>query len=260
MLFRSLKIIYQDLAQPSVKKVGIALGTVFGLSNTLLLPIKLLNERTKLLFQNNMERYKIKLNEIPEDIICEVPPEIGIPVIEKLTYIQDINISELYINLLAKASSENHEDKVHPYFINAISNLCPDEAVFIQNIKNSFKDKDSWYIPYQSIVLNEEIGKFRNSQILIAKYLIDKALLNSLTYMSKYPLYIDNLIALGFLEFIEDGELTDRDTFYQPIEEQYKSEIELIKKERETGERKLSIINKYFAITETGREFVRIIS
>ena len=98
-----LKIIYQDLAQPSVKKVGIALGTVFGLSNTLLLPIKLLNERTKLLFQNNMERYKIKLNEIPEDIICEVPPEIGIPVIEKLTYIQDINISELYINLLAKA-------------------------------------------------------------------------------------------------------------------------------------------------------------
>ena len=37
--------VYEDLAQPSVKAVGNALGTVFEFSTAILLPVKLLNEK-----------------------------------------------------------------------------------------------------------------------------------------------------------------------------------------------------------------------
>lgn len=39
-----LEQVYLDLAQPSVKAVGDALGTVFEFSSSMLLPLKLLNE------------------------------------------------------------------------------------------------------------------------------------------------------------------------------------------------------------------------
>lgn len=40
--------VYMDLAQPGVKAVGQALGTVLELSSTILLPLKLMNEKAKL--------------------------------------------------------------------------------------------------------------------------------------------------------------------------------------------------------------------
>lgn len=49
-----LLTIYGDLAQPSVKKVGTALETVFEFSTSLLLPIKLLNEKFKINFEKRL--------------------------------------------------------------------------------------------------------------------------------------------------------------------------------------------------------------
>ena len=59
--------VYEDLAQPSVKAVGNALGTVFEFSTSILLPVKLLNEKFKLNFTKNLNDYKKKLEEIPEE-------------------------------------------------------------------------------------------------------------------------------------------------------------------------------------------------
>lgn len=49
-----LEMIYVDLAQPSVKAVGSALCTVFEFSTSMLLPLKLLNEKFKLSFTNRL--------------------------------------------------------------------------------------------------------------------------------------------------------------------------------------------------------------
>lgn len=75
--------IYEDLAQPSVRAVGSALGTVFEFSSSILLPVKLLNEKVKLNFTKNLNDYKKKLEEIPEEKRCEVHPQIGTPIVEK---------------------------------------------------------------------------------------------------------------------------------------------------------------------------------
>lgn len=45
-----LGMIYQDVAQPSVKAIGDVLGTVLEFSFSILLPLKLRNEKVKLNF------------------------------------------------------------------------------------------------------------------------------------------------------------------------------------------------------------------
>ena len=59
--------LYQDLAQPSVKAIGNALGTVFEFSTAILLPLKLKNEKLKMNFiknTQNIENIKEILNYI----------------------------------------------------------------------------------------------------------------------------------------------------------------------------------------------------
>ena len=58
--------VYGDLAEPSVKAIGNALGTVFEFSTSFLLPVKLLNEKFKLNFAKRLNEYKEKLEQIPE--------------------------------------------------------------------------------------------------------------------------------------------------------------------------------------------------
>ncbi|MDC5019689.1 hypothetical protein NRA03_18095, partial [Acinetobacter baumannii] len=79
-----LKEIYGDLAKPGVAQVGIALATVIGLLNTCLSPIKFINEKTELKRQKNLEHLAKRLSVIPVENVVEVPPEIAIPIAEKL--------------------------------------------------------------------------------------------------------------------------------------------------------------------------------
>ena len=95
-----MQSIYTDLAQPGIKKVGLALETVLDLSNTILLPIKLLNERARLQVQKNLKIYQDKLEGVPIEDIVQVPPELGLPILDKLTYVTNKEIAESLIGLV----------------------------------------------------------------------------------------------------------------------------------------------------------------
>ena len=127
--------VYEDLAQPSVKAVGNALGTVFEFSTAILLPVKLLNEKFKLNFTKNLNDYKKKLEEVPEEKRCEVHPQIGTPIVEKLTYTTNDEIADLFTTLLANASNIDMVNTAHPSFANMIERLSPDEARIIKYLK-----------------------------------------------------------------------------------------------------------------------------
>ena len=88
--------IYTDLAQPSVKAVGQALGTVFEFSTSFLLPVKLLNEKFKLNFKKQITEYEKKLEEVPEEKRCEVHPQIVHPLL-KSYHIQQMMKLQIYL-------------------------------------------------------------------------------------------------------------------------------------------------------------------
>jgi hypothetical protein len=47
---------YDDIISNPGKKIGDALGTIIDVGNTILWPVKLVNERTIILFENNINR------------------------------------------------------------------------------------------------------------------------------------------------------------------------------------------------------------
>jgi hypothetical protein len=129
-----LKQIYGDLAQPGVQQVGKALSGVFGLGNTILWPLHLLNSKAQIALQKNLDEFKERMASKPLESVIEVAPEVGVPIAEKITYVQDDDLRALYLSLLEKSASATNATKAHPSFVNVINNLSPDEARLIADL------------------------------------------------------------------------------------------------------------------------------
>ena len=123
-----LKMVYPDLLQPSVKKIGIALENIIGLSETISLPMKLANEKANAWFNNHMKKYQEKLDSYTEDEIISVSPDIGLPIMDRLTYLENEEIAEMFVNLLVNASHKDRASKSHPSYFNTLNNISVDEA------------------------------------------------------------------------------------------------------------------------------------
>lgn len=182
--------IYKDLAQPSVRAIGKALGTVFEFSTAILLPLKLKNEKLKMTFKKNLDDYKEKLEKIPEEKRCEVHPQLGTPIVEKLTYTTNEEIAGMFTTLLANASSVDMVNTAHPSFVSIIERISPDEA----RIMRCFQYKRDWEYCSYNANLNDAEGFVKLKEHLTL--LDDNA---KITFPQNMNAYIYNLISLGLL-------------------------------------------------------------
>lgn len=130
-----LKDVYGDLAKPGVEQAGKALGTVIGLGNTILWPVSLANEKARIALECNLEKYRKRLENTSKEEVTEVAPEIGVPIGEKIAYVTNEELSDMYVELLAKASIGSSASLAHPSFVNVINNLSPDEAVLLKTLR-----------------------------------------------------------------------------------------------------------------------------
>ena len=87
------------------------------------------------IFNENMNELKEKIDAIPEEKVCEVPPEVGVPIIEKLSYVTNEDIKKAYVNLLTKASSKETSNLAHPSFEGIIGRFSADEVRIIEFLK-----------------------------------------------------------------------------------------------------------------------------
>ena len=200
-----LKEIYGDALKPGVEQMGKALGGVLGLGNTALFPVHLLNERAKLRLEANLERYRGKLANVSPGNIVEVAPEIGVPLAEKLAYVQDSTLAELYAQLLARASTVDGAEAVHPSFVNIINNLAPDEA----RILNSLRSRAEPVLPYIRVHLLSTDGSFRSCR----EVELEPALLQSLDLPQYATAYVENLSGLRLLVMEETYQIPGEATY-----------------------------------------------
>ena len=206
--------VYRDLAKPGVQQVGKALGTVLGLGNTILWPMHLINEKSRMVLESNLERYRVKLEHVSQDEICPVVPEIGIPIAEKLSYVTNETISDMYLELLVRASISHSASVAHPGFVNIIENLSPDEAILLQTaqhqldgipfieVRFQMKDEQKW-ITFHPMILQENYYR-------------------ALKYPDNLPAYVSNLVGLGIFE-VQDDVYLDLNEIYSELEEFGKS-------------------------------------
>ena len=241
-----LGVIYQDLAQPSVKAVGNALGTVFEFSTSFLLPVKLLNEKFKLNFKKRLNEYKEKLEEIPEDKRCEVHPQIGTPIIEKLSYTTNDEIADMFTTLLANASNIDMVNNAHPSFVNMIERMSPDEARILSYLKDKID------IQYCNFYGDTKDGEG------YAPLLDHETLLRNeieFNYPQNLNAYLANFISLGII-IDKAGIFRVDKTIYNKI----RDEVNLKKLEDTLVPqtyKSITVEESYYEITDFGKLFIK---
>ena len=241
-----LESLYGDLAQPGVKAIGQALGTALEFCTSLLLPIKLLNEKFKLNFAKRLNEYKAKLEAIPEDKRCEVHPQIGLPIIEKLTYTTCDEIADLFTSLLASASSIDTANTAHPAFISMIERMSPDEARILEYLKNK---EDIQYCDI-NVYSNQNSG-YDTLFEHVTMIKEDVALI----YPENTNAYLANLVSLGILRDKKGTFRMDK-TQYNRIKGKYQVE-ELTAKFVPERWKSIDVEESYYQVTPFGRLFIQ---
>jgi len=246
-----LPMIYTDSAQPAMRKVGQALATVFEFSNTILLPLKLINDKARLNFQKHMDNYQKKLDSVESEKIIDVPPIIGTPIIDRLTYITDDEIAGLFINLLTKASSSDTINEAHPAFIHIIDRMSIDEARLIDHLSNIT------FLPFINVTLNskEKVNEYEKLAWNLTGLEFDVELLCP----KNIDTYLDNLSSLKIIES-QGSIFKTNESFYKNLEGKYSKVIgdynhaaSLSTDYNDTCE----IQKGFYEITELGRSFIR---
>ncbi|TLS95524.1 DUF4393 domain-containing protein [Aliarcobacter cibarius] len=237
--------ILNALFLPATKQVGMALGNTLGLINTATLPFRFINVYS----QENFKRYTDKIKYIPVEKIKEVEPEIGIPLIEKLSYTSNSDLAEAYANLLAKASNKDDVDLVHPGFINKINSMAPDEIKILEYLR----DKDK--ICYIYFRAEDKNGNGANITYKLT------GLENILNLAPKnIQMHMENLISLSILKDQEGTFLVDEDKYtnileiYKDLKIEYENEVV---NDKAYGENKnLEIKKSFYRVTTIGETFI----
>ena len=241
--------LYTDLFQPSMKTLGKTLGSVVEFLTLFQVPIQHVNEKVKLNFSKRLKEYAKKLEDIPEEEKCEVNPQIGVPIMEKLGYITNDEIADLFTNLLTKASSIDTVNLAHPSFVQLIERLSVDEARIIKYLLK----RD--YIPCISFrAYYKERDGFEDS-------LVNGTSL-SLEIVFSFPknekLYLDNLVSMGILDISHKLHFAN-EAIYEPLYKLHRYEQlvnELCNDENSPFDR-IEIKKSYYQITDFGKSFIK---
>lgn len=240
--------IYKDAAQPAVRAVGEALGSCFEFLTSWHWYVKSVPEKAKLTFQKNIEKFAEELEKIPEEKRCEVHQQIGLPILDKLTYTIEEDIADLFIALLTNAANKDTVQIAHPAFISMISELSPDEA----RILNYLKDKeDIAYCDFRGV--NKKNGKEILSGICRCTIIPDEV---ELVHKDNIVIYLNNFVRLGILVDYNTGiyQLEDN-ILYNKIENIYlpKLQNDLIPNKYQS----INTLKRFYEITDFGERFIQ---
>jgi hypothetical protein len=236
--------VYQDLAQPAVKEVGIVVARVV---HTALAPLRLLCWGWEQIEQNVFPLLVEKLKGVPDDRIVTPPLNVAGPALESLRFTgRTPELRELFTNLLATAMDRATAQDAHPSFVEIIKQLTPDEAKIIALLPaRKVRPVISVYAENQPPAEGRREVRRHLSMIGIEAGCEHAALT---------PNYLGNLCRLGLTEIPVATKYTDP-RVYEPIEN-HPDVSELMRSIEDDGRIPL-IVREALFITDFGAQFLR---
>lgn len=241
-----LALVYKDLLRPSVQVIGKSLKAVLEFVSTPFMALQLQNDKVKLNLEKRLDEYAQKLHSIPEEKRCEVHPQIGLPIIEKLTYTTCDEIADLFTSLLASASSIDTANTAHPAFISMIERMSPDEARILEYLK----DKEDIQYCDINVYSNQNSGY---NTLFEHVSMIEEDV--ALIYPENTNAYLANLVSLGILRDKKGTFRMDK-TQYNRIKGKYQVE-ELTAKFVPERWKSIDVEESYYQVTPFGRLFIQ---
>lgn len=180
--------IYKDAGQPALRKLGKTAGLLW--DSCVYLRAAIYAARTRARLLPRLQKYLNEIAAIKDENLCEVPPEIGVPILERLSYVADNDIADLFIRLLTTASSDETNSLAHPRFVNLIDSISPDEAKMLIQLKEKEK---LWILRSDS---EDQPGVYMD----LSDWAFSRRA--ELKFPHNMTLYFENLISLGILDFV----------------------------------------------------------
>lgn len=189
-----------------------------------------------------------KLKNIPSENIVPPSPRIAVPTLQNASITEDIEIRELYAQLLANSMNETMKDGIHPGFVEIIKQLSPDEAKILRYMSSNT------IIPTITLrCVNEKEEGYD-----VVKNFSNVGELAKCEYPFEVGKYFDNLIRLGLLKNAMLASLTNK-SLYEPL----KTHSYIVEKSRaasaQNGEyNHADIKESYMELTDYGELFCTI--
>ena len=198
--------IYQDLAQPAVREVGIVAGRMV---RALLSPLRGLVWSVEHIEKALEDAVTSKLTGVAPENLQPPNPTVAVPAIQALTYTaQEPDLRELYFNLLASAIDSRTASDAHPAFVAIIKQLTPDEARLLRCLF----DRLPLAVPMVNVTsADRQTRGFAEVQPLFGLVSFQASCVKP----ENLPQYVTNLNRLGLTDVPTDKRLTDAE--YEPL-------------------------------------------
>jgi len=188
-----------------------------------------------------------KLADIPEDNLATPAPGLAIPAMQGLAYnVDEPDLKEMYLNLLATATDGRRQDEAHPAFVQVIKQLAPAEAGLLM------KCLAAETLPLVAINRGLPEGKGGGYTPLYTHLMDWQRTEEGRVELPMAPVYVDNWTRLGLFIADYDAWLTAEGR-YDWAEK--RPELERLRAEFETDGRKVVWEKGVLRITDFGRRF-----
>ena len=191
---------------------------------------------------------KEKLSSVPEENIVPPTPRIAVPTLQNASITEEVDIRELYANLLANSMNKVVKDGIHPAYVEIIKQLSPDEAKLLCYMKS--------HSTIPTITLRRENDKGEGTEII--KNFSNIGEFSKCEHPFEINKYFDNLIRLGLLETSTLSSLTNKQ-LYEPLKTHTYLKPYLEEKYLQKTEYNIPKFNEgYMSLTDFGKYFCEV--
>lgn len=249
--------LYKDLLQPSTQQVGTAVGTVVGLLNIFTLPLRAINDVTKIKYEKFLEELKERTQQIPpENLITPEISTVGPALLDLSFSINEDDVRNMYMNLLLHSMDSRADQANLRAFVQIMKQLSPFEARLFHFLFENVNAYPAASI-YISCKPSEQFSEQKFYTVKSDILLIEPSFENASEELIN--LALQNFLRLGLIErdtsWIPDP---DRYTFITSSET-YRDMYEKLHTKSETSEEFDTIDSMKFFLTLTsfGEAFLK---
>ena len=136
-----------------------------------------------------------KLKDVPEENIASPKPSVAAPAMQQLAYsLEEPDLKEMYISLLATASDNRSSEDAHPSFVEVIKQLSADETSYLNSVLTH-----KGILPIITYVA--ELTDGQGHRVLMKHVMKTSSVASGEpAEVPRLPTYVDNWIRLGLVE------------------------------------------------------------
>ena len=236
------------------RQLGKAALTVSETINTLLLPFAAVNygvKKAKVYFTEKFEtEINEKISQIPPDNVIEPKASIAAPTIQALAYShEEIDLKEMYLNLLSTAMDDRHFQDAHPAFVEIIKQMTSEEARIAKLL-----------LPLKSeltiAMIKLEFKPNGNYRVLLNHLLNGMSRENQPVESPQQPAILENFVRLGLITIDYTSELHGEQA-YNWVNN--RPEVLRFKSEHHGDDREVSYQKGVLKATDFGKKFAEAV-